>query len=122
MKIIAGVLIKKDGKYLLVQEKKVDAYGLWNIPVGHVDKGETLEEAAKREGEEETGYEIKVGEKVGEYNLTHNEGVMHIFKAEIIGGDVSFDKEELLDVRWFSSKQIQNIPLRENFLKVMLSN
>lgn len=122
MKIIAGVLIKKDYKYLLVQEKKEDAIGLWNIPAGHVDKGETFEEAAKREGEEETGYKIKLGEKVGEYNLTQGEGVMHIFKAEIIRGKISFDKEELLDVKWFSSKQIQNIPLREKFLKVLLSS
>ena len=52
--VVAGCVIQKDGKYLLVQEKQQKVYGLWNLPAGHVDEGETFEEAAIRESQEET--------------------------------------------------------------------
>ena len=36
MKIIVGGIIEKDGKVLMVQEKKKMCYGKWNLPAGHV--------------------------------------------------------------------------------------
>ncbi len=39
-----------------VQEGQGLAKGLWNLPAGHVDPGETLIEAACKEALEETGY------------------------------------------------------------------
>jgi ADP-ribose pyrophosphatase YjhB (NUDIX family) len=35
--VVAGVVVKQDGKYLLVQEKKPEAHGLWNLPAGRVE-------------------------------------------------------------------------------------
>ena len=49
--VVAGCLIEKDGRYLLVQEKQARAYGLWNLPAGYVDKGEALEAAGCRNAE-----------------------------------------------------------------------
>lgn len=40
--VIAGCLIEQEGKFLLVQEAKPSAYGLWNTPAGHVDESEGL--------------------------------------------------------------------------------
>ena len=34
--VVAGEKKEKDGKFLLVQEKQPKAYGLWNLPAGHV--------------------------------------------------------------------------------------
>ncbi len=51
----AGIIIfRKVGKknyYLLLQ----DGLGYWGFPKGHVEKGETLEQTARREVQEETG-------------------------------------------------------------------
>ncbi len=106
----AGVLIKKDGKYLLVQEGKGPAYGLWNLPGGHVDKGETIKKAAKREGEEETGLKLNIRDEV---SVTEDKYVeYHIFTAEIISGEIEWDKKELLDVKWFTPQEIQHLNLR----------
>ncbi len=44
--VVAGCVIRRDSTYLLVQEKQKKAYGLWNLPAGYVDKGETIEQAA----------------------------------------------------------------------------
>lgn len=46
VEVVAGVVIKQDGKYLLLQEKQPKAYMLWNFPAGKVDIGETFEQTA----------------------------------------------------------------------------
>ena len=61
--VVAGVVVEKDSKYLLVQEKKELVYGLWNLPAGKVDEGETVEEAAVREAKEEVGYKVRLIKK-----------------------------------------------------------
>jgi 8-oxo-dGTP pyrophosphatase MutT (NUDIX family) len=61
-----GVLVKKiDNKLLvlLVSSKKT---GEWVLPKGHIDSGETSEEAAVREVKEETGYAGRVVSSLGE--------------------------------------------------------
>lgn len=59
--IVSGVVIEKDGKYLLVQERQPKARCMWNLPAGRVDEGDTLEQTAIREAKEETGYDVKLG-------------------------------------------------------------
>lgn len=54
-KVVVGVVVEKDGKYLLVQEAKASCRGKWNLPAGHLDPGETIIDGAKREAKEETG-------------------------------------------------------------------
>ena len=48
-KVVAGGIIEKDGKYLLVQENQKICRGKWNIPAGGVDPNENVIDAAKRE-------------------------------------------------------------------------
>ena len=63
-RVIAGGIVKKDNKYLLVQETKEICKGKWNIPAGRVEDGESVIEAAKREVFEETGIKMDV-ERLG---------------------------------------------------------
>ena len=86
-KIVCGCVIKKDQKYLLVQEKQKKAYGLWNLPAGHVDTGESLEEAATREAYEESGFEVKIIREIDIYHESPTNAVKHVFLAEIVGGE-----------------------------------
>lgn len=58
--IIVGGVIKKDDKYLLVQEAKKRCRGKWNIPAGHLDTNESIFEGAKREVFEECGYNVEL--------------------------------------------------------------
>jgi 8-oxo-dGTP pyrophosphatase MutT (NUDIX family) len=109
VKVIAGVVVKKDGKYLLVQEGgplSRACRGLWNFPAGKVDPGETFEEAATREAKEESGFDVKIIRKIGIFQTTPTEAVKHAFLAEIVGGEIAYPKEEILDARWFTLDEI----------------
>lgn len=105
--IVAGCVIKQDGKYLVVQEKGPKVYGLWNLPAGRVDKGETIEEAAIREVNEETGYNVELLEEIGVYHKSVGTSVKHIFRAKIVGGELKIQEDEILDVKWVSFEEIK---------------
>ena len=45
MKIIAGCIIEKNNKILMVKEAKKKCYGQWNFPAGHLEENETIKEA-----------------------------------------------------------------------------
>jgi len=107
--IISGVVIEKEGKILLVQERKPHVYGLWNFPAGHVKDGETPEETAIREAKEETGFDVELIVKLGVYADEADPKPKHAFHAKIIGGELQFPSDELLDARWFSDDEIAEI-------------
>jgi len=105
--IVAGVVIEKDDKFLLVQEKKANVYGKWNLPAGKVDKGYSIEETAIKEAKEETGYDVELIEKLVTDQKTVNEPVKHSFLAKIIGGELKFPEDEILDAKWFALEEIK---------------
>lgn len=107
--IVAGVVIKKDGKYLLVQEKQTKAYGLWNFPAGRVDLGDTIELTAVKEAREESGYEVELIRKIDIYQESASEPPKHAFEAKIISGELKFTEDELLDARWFTLDEIKSM-------------
>jgi 8-oxo-dGTP pyrophosphatase MutT (NUDIX family) len=107
--IVAGCLLKDGNKYLLVQEKQQKVYGLWNLPAGYVNKGESVEEAAVRETYEETGFRVKLGTQIGLFHEAAGTPVKHIFEAEVIGGALHTDPEEQLDVQWLAFDQIKKL-------------
>ena len=98
--------MQKDGKFLLVQEKQQKVYGLWNLPAGHVDEGESLEETAVREAKEECGFDVALMKELLVVHPSIDRPVLHAYAADIVGGTLEFRKDELLDARWFSYEEI----------------
>jgi 8-oxo-dGTP diphosphatase len=59
VRVGVGVFVFKDGKFLMQQRKGAHGSGTWSPPGGHLEFGESFEETARREVEEETGLRIK---------------------------------------------------------------
>lgn len=107
--IVAGCIICRDGKYLMVQEKQKKVYGLWNVPAGYVDQNEEVELAAVREAREESGYEVELEGLIGLYHDTTKEPLKHAYRAKIIGGDLKVQEDEILDVKWLTFAEIKDL-------------
>ena len=129
---VVGVYIEKDNKVLMVQEKG-QSWGLWSIPLGHVNSRESLEESAIRETREETGYDIKIIRKLeskliagleykGGEEDNNKEIELNFFEGKIIGGELKINKKDLLDVKWFYKDDIKQLSLRGDWLKTLFSS
>ena len=100
---IAGTVVRdKDGRYLMVKEKRADIYGLWNIPAGHQDKEESLQQAAIRETYEEVGLKVELitHEPIYIGKTGNKNHIFHAFPARIIGGELNIPKDEIIEVKW----------------------
>ena len=90
--VVGSNIIEKDNKILLMQETLEKVRGKWNLPAGKLDMKENIITCAGREGEEETGFKLKLLFLVGIYqhhlNLENNV-ILFVFKSEIeVGIDI----------------------------------
>ena len=110
MHIIVGGIVEKEGKILMVQEKKKFCYGKWNIPAGHLDPNETIIEGAIREIREETGCEVKATGVAVVANKVMPDDVLVeiIFSTKLVNEDIKINPDEILDVKWIDKEDILN--------------
>lgn len=100
-----GIVPRRPGGILLVRQYRflVDEF-VWAIPSGGVGKGESLEAAALREMEEETGHRGSAAQHLLSYYPSYGSGnqrfeIFTTADAEPTGA--GFDTDEVLEVRWF---------------------
>lgn len=62
---VGAVVFDDEGRLLLIRRGHAPAAGLWSIPGGRVEPGETAQQAVVREVLEETGLHITVGIELG---------------------------------------------------------
>lgn len=106
-----GIVENEEGKILLQYRR-----GKWDLPKGKLDEGETLEECAIREVEEETGLRsIQLGELVGITNHFYTERGGDINKetywfAMKVGAPQKLTpqtEEDILELRWVGEDELQ---------------
>ena len=107
-KVIAGGIVCKDNKYLLVKETKEICKDKWNIPAGSVEESEDVFEAARREIFEETGCVVEITGllKIIDKHTEALDLVEFFFDTEIISDDINFDGIEISDVKWFTYEEL----------------
>ncbi len=96
----AIVLVSRGDDLLLIRKPEWPR-GYYSIPSGFCDFGESLEECARREVEEETGIRIRNLRYVGSQSWPFPGQLMIGFIADYAGGEIVVDRSELEDAAWF---------------------
>ncbi len=121
-----GIVFRKNGKswqVLMVKNRR----GSWTFPKGRVENGETLEETAVREVEEETGVKARVIKYAGTVTYVYHkdDGIVvdkkvHFFIMKYISGEPTPDGVENIAARWVDLHHVKDYMAYENLWKVYL--
>lgn len=94
--------------------------GLWCLPGGGMESGESAAEACEREVREETGLKVRVKRLIGVYSnpdqlVIYSDGrqaffVVLSFEAEIIGGKLGLSNETT-ETGYFSLEEMEDMPM-----------
>lgn len=115
--LAVSAAIFRDGRLLLVRRARMPAHGLYTLPGGRVEMGETLVEAVLREVREETSLAIEVLGLAGYREILPRAGsagkvtghyVILPFAARWTDGEVSLN-DELDDERWIDPGEIATL-------------
>jgi 8-oxo-dGTP diphosphatase len=103
----AGGVILRDGKVLLVHRPEYDD---WTIPKGKLDPGETWEEAAVRELEEETGLRCELGAELGRTRYIDHRGRDKEVRYYLMtSDDEPVAQNEIDEVRWVALEDVAGV-------------
>ncbi len=94
-RIITGCIPEWQGRILLCRRAIEPRYGLWTIPAGFMENGETVEQAAMRETLEEACANVEISELYAVYNIPHVNQVYMIFRANLVEEDFAPGVESL---------------------------
>ncbi len=115
--LTASVAVIREGRILLAARGKPPGEGLFSLPGGRVELGETLGEAALRELREEVGVEAKLVGFVAPVEVIERDPDgrvrLHIVIAAHVARWVAGDGEtgpEARDVRWVTESEIERQP------------
>ena len=99
----AGILVVQDGRVLLVRRRFEPRAGAWCIPAGFMEAGETPEQTATRELQEETGLVVQVDTLFGVYagfDDPRVRAVLILYTGVVTGGEL-LAGDDAIEVAWF---------------------
>lgn len=114
----AAVVEFPDKRILLVKRRTVPFKGYWALPGGRVEAGETVEQTVIREVKEETGLDVEIVEKIGEYREKgFKDGVEYdyspaCFLVRPVAGEIRRQESEIEEIR---PVDVEEIPIELAF-------
>lgn len=113
-----GVILEKDGGLVLIKRGQPPDVGEWAFPSGYIEADESIEQAAVRECEEETGLEANLKEMFGVYSFLATgttQGIVVFYRAEAAGGQMCAG-DDAQDVRVFAPDDVPRLCFRTHRL------
>jgi mutator protein MutT len=121
--LCAGAVVRDaDGRLLLVRRGHAPSAGLWSLPGGRVEPGETAAEAAAREVREETGLIVEVGPLLGRTELAGPAGSTYLvddFSCTPVGGRLAAGSDAS-DVRWVSADELLRLACTPRLVETLV--
>jgi len=124
--LAVSAAIVRDGKILVVRRARAPAHGLYSLPGGVVEVGETLEEAVTREVREETSMIIEPVALAGFREAIMRDAdsrverhfIILCFAARWRAGEVLLN-EELDEARWLDPAELANLPTTSGLAEIV---
>ncbi|ATO52759.1 (deoxy)nucleoside triphosphate pyrophosphohydrolase [Lactobacillus amylovorus] len=112
IKVAGVVIIDQDKNKVLAGKRNANRLvgGMWEFPGGKIEKGETPQEAAKRELKEEFHDEVQIGPQLGEtVSYEYDFGIVKltVFFAKLLTNN--FDLVAHSEVEWLSADEVQKL-------------
>jgi 8-oxo-dGTP diphosphatase len=107
-KTSTAIIPYPDDKILLIKRNTRPFVGYWALPGGRMDPGETIEQTIVREVQEETGLDVEIVSKVGEYvekgvkDDVEYEYYPTCFVVKPVGGEIKKQDSEIQEIKFFS--------------------
>lgn len=104
--ISAGIIVQGD-RVLMVRRRVKEGELMWQFPAGGIEAGESPEQAAVRETQEETGLTVEAVKVLGDRVHPKTGRLMHYVACAPISGEAHVaDDEELAEVAWVAHGEI----------------
>ncbi len=121
-----GAVVIEDGRVLLVRRGTEPGRGMWAVPGGLVELGETLQEAAQREILEETGLVILAGRPFYTFDIIQRDGAGAVefhyiivdLRADYVSGEIA-PGDDAMDARWVTAGELERMPVTPTTLKLL---
>ena len=124
--LAVSAAIFRDGQVLIVRRGRAPAKGVYTLPGGGVELGETLEQAVIREVREETALDIEPVELVGFRQAIVRDAAGRVerhfvilpFAARYLGGEITLN-EELSEADWRDPSALGGLKTTEGLAEVV---
>lgn len=108
--IIAVTRCAGQGEQILLARNHRFPPGRYSVVAGFVEAGETLEECAAREVQEEVGVQIDNIRYFGSQSWPFPNSLMIGLTADYAGGEINLEESEIADAQWFSPPDMPQLP------------
>jgi 8-oxo-dGTP diphosphatase len=118
---VGAIISDAAGRLLLIKRGHEPGKGLWSLPGGRVEAGETDEQAVVREVREETGLTVAAGRLVGAVRRPGPGGVVFAIRdyaATVTGGTLAAG-DDADDARWADRKELAGLPLTSGLVDAL---
>jgi 8-oxo-dGTP diphosphatase len=117
---VGAIVRDGEGRLLMIRRGHAPSAGLWSVPGGRIEEGETPEAAIIREVREETGLEVRVESLVGSLRIPADAGIydVHDYACEVVGGELRAG-DDAIDVRWVDPSELGTLPTPPGFVETV---
>jgi 8-oxo-dGTP diphosphatase len=118
---VGAVIKDARGRLLLIKRGHAPGAGLWSLPGGRIEPGETDAQALVREMREETGLLVEAGALIGTVRLPAGDGdVFDVadYAATVTGGMLRAG-DDAAEARWVAASELAALPMTNGLIETL---